>query len=104
MAEGNHLERLQTNDLELGVTDVLQRHITRYVIPPKPVSERKLRFEHARPRILRECMAEATGVFFYVYVCPWNIKKWDPLLIAKSDFLESLQLHLRISTLTILKA
>ena len=68
MSENNHLQRLHTADIELGVTDALQRHVTRHVIPPKPVSERKLRFEHARPRIMRECMAEATGVFFYVYV------------------------------------
>lgn len=68
MAESNHLERLHTHDMELGVTDVLQRHISRHVVPAAPVSERKLRFEHSRPRVLRECMAEATGVFFYVYV------------------------------------
>ncbi|KKY14926.1 putative glycerol uptake [Phaeomoniella chlamydospora] len=67
MAESNHIERLHTHDIELGVSDVLQKHITRHVVPPKPVSERKLRFEHSRPRILRECMAEATGVFFYVF-------------------------------------
>jgi hypothetical protein len=67
---GHHsdpLARQHTNDIELGVTDVLQRHITRHVVPPKPVSERKLNFEHKRPRILREMMAEATGVFFYVF-------------------------------------
>ena len=61
------MRRLHTNDIELGATDALQRHITRHVVPPKPVSERKLAFEHRRPRILRECMAEATGVFFYVF-------------------------------------
>lgn len=44
-----------------------RRHITRNVHQPKPVSQRKLDFEHRRPRILRECMAEATGVFFYVF-------------------------------------
>lgn len=42
------------------------RHIERRVVPAKPVSQRKLDFEHKRPRLLRECMAEATGVFFYV--------------------------------------
>ncbi|KAJ9613295.1 hypothetical protein H2200_003237 [Cladophialophora chaetospira] len=61
------LVRQHTNDIELGVTDVLQRHITRHVVAPKPVSQRKLNFEHKRPRILREMMAEATGVFFYVF-------------------------------------
>ena len=61
-----HMERQHTGDIEIGVSDALQRHITRHVVPPKPVSQRKLNFEHKRPRILRECMAEATGVFFYV--------------------------------------
>lgn len=65
MASQNDLRRQHTHDLELGATDALQKHITRHVVPPKPVSERKLRFEHARPRILREMMGEATGVFFY---------------------------------------
>ena len=63
----NDLSRLHTNDIELGVSDVLQRHVTRHVVKPKPVSQRKLMFEHNRPRVLREMMAEATGVFFYVF-------------------------------------
>ena len=62
------LRRLQTNDIEVGYADALQKTITRHVVPAKPVSQRKLTFEHKRPRILRECMAEATGVFYYVYV------------------------------------
>lgn len=61
------LERLQTYDLELGVTDALQKHTTRHVVRPPPVSQRKLDYEHWRPRFLRECIAEATGVFFYVF-------------------------------------
>lgn len=65
--DANHVSRLHTNELELGVTDALQRHITRNVVPGKPVSQRKIDFEHRRPRVLRECMAEATGVFFYVF-------------------------------------
>lgn len=32
-----------------------------------PVSQRRLNFESARPQWLRECAAEATGVFFYVF-------------------------------------
>jgi glycerol uptake facilitator-like aquaporin len=67
MGSHDDLRRAQTHDIELGVTDALQKHITRHVVHPKPVSERKLRFEHARPRILREMMGEATGVFFYVF-------------------------------------
>lgn len=68
MAENRGLRRLHTHDIEIGTTDALQRHISRHVVPPKPVSQRKLDFEAKRPRFLRECMAEATGVFFYVYV------------------------------------
>lgn len=62
------MERMHTGDIEMGVSEALQRHVTRHVHQPKPVSQRKLDFEHRRPRWLRECMAEATGVFFYVYV------------------------------------
>jgi glycerol uptake facilitator-like aquaporin len=61
------MERLNTKDLEIGVTDALQRHLSRQVVAHKPISQRKLSFEARRPRILRECMAEATGVFFYVF-------------------------------------
>jgi hypothetical protein len=65
-AEGDHMQRLHTADIEIGYSDALQKHLSRHVVPPKAVSQRKLDFEHNRPRILRECMAEATGVFFYV--------------------------------------
>lgn len=63
----SEINRLQTNDLELGVTEAVQQHVSRHVVAAKPVSQRKLDFEHARPRWLRECMAEATGVFFFVF-------------------------------------
>ena len=62
-----NLARQATGDIEIGVAEVLQRHVTRHVVPPPPVSQRKLDFEHRRPRWLRECLAEATGVFFYVF-------------------------------------
>lgn len=61
------MARLHTGDMELGATEAVQKHFQRHVVAPKPVSQRKLDFEHSRPRWLRECMAEATGVFFYVY-------------------------------------
>lgn len=61
------INRLQTNDLEIGVTDAVVGHVSRQVIQRKPVSQRTLDLEHARPRWLRECMAEATGTFFYVF-------------------------------------
>ncbi|KAF3072858.1 hypothetical protein TsFJ059_006911 [Trichoderma semiorbis] len=60
------LNRLHTHDLELGTTDAVQKHISRNVVPPRRVSQRRLDFEHRRPRWLRECIAEATGVFMYV--------------------------------------
>lgn len=63
----NNLRQLHTNDLELGATEAVQQHISRHVVAAKPVSQRKLNFEHSRPRWLREMMAEATGVFFYVF-------------------------------------
>jgi len=66
-SSGNDMTRLHTNDLEIGITEAVQRHVTRHVVPPKPISQRKLTFEHRRPRWLREMAAEATGVFFYVY-------------------------------------
>ncbi|KAK0255080.1 hypothetical protein B0A54_05904 [Friedmanniomyces endolithicus] len=62
-----NLERLHTHDLELGATEAIQKHYSRHVVEARPVSQRKLDFEHARPRWLREMMAEATGVFFYVF-------------------------------------
>ncbi|PSS22047.1 hypothetical protein M430DRAFT_34057 [Amorphotheca resinae ATCC 22711] len=64
----NHdVRRLRTHDMEMGVTDAVQRHVKRHVITPRPVSQRRLDFEHARWRWLREMAAEAMGVFFYVY-------------------------------------
>ena len=60
------MSRLHTNELEIGATEAVQRHISRHVVATKPVSQRKLNFEHSRPGWLREMAAEATGVFFYV--------------------------------------
>ncbi|KAL7947500.1 aquaporin-like protein [Trichoderma barbatum] len=66
MSPTEQLNRLRTHDLELGTTDAVQKHVTRNVVPPRRVSQRRLDFEHSRPRWLRECIAEATGVFMYV--------------------------------------
>jgi hypothetical protein len=63
---GYEAHRLHTGELEVGITEALQRHITRHVVAPPPVSQRKLDFEASRPRWFREMAAEATGVFFYV--------------------------------------
>jgi hypothetical protein len=72
---GYEAQRLHTNDMEIGVTDAVQRHIQRHVVAPKPVSQRKLDFEHSRPRWMREMAAEALGVFFYVYVPNFGTSK-----------------------------
>ncbi|MCJ1304430.1 hypothetical protein MMC08_007242 [Hypocenomyce scalaris] len=63
----NDLNRMATQDMEVGMTEAVQRHMTRHVAHLRPITQRKLDFEHRRPRWLRECMAEATGVFFYVF-------------------------------------
>ena len=52
--------------VEIGATEAIQQHFARHVVTHKPISQRKLDFEHSRPRWLREMAAEATGVFFYV--------------------------------------
>lgn len=46
--------QLHTDDLELGATEAVQQHFARHVVASKPVSQRKLNFEHSRPRWLRE--------------------------------------------------
>ena len=53
--------RLATHDMEIGITDAVQRHVQRHVVAPKPVSQRKLDFEHSRPRWMREMAAESLG-------------------------------------------
>jgi hypothetical protein len=45
------LRRLHTHDIEIGTSDALQRHVSRHVVAAKPVSQRKLDFEHRRPRL-----------------------------------------------------
>ncbi len=65
-ATGYDPRRLETNDMEIGYTDAVRRHVNRHVVAPKPVSQKKLDFEHSRPRWMREMAAEAIGVFFYV--------------------------------------
>ncbi|KAF2402289.1 aquaporin-like protein [Trichodelitschia bisporula] len=77
------LHRLNTQDIELGTTQVLQRHLTRHVGTARPISQRRLDFEFARPRLLREMAAEATGVFFYVYpgiaaTAAFTVEKGNP--------------------------
>lgn len=63
------MARLHPNDPEQGVNNALQQHITRHETIPKrkPISQCRLNFEAKRPRILLECLAEATGTFIYVF-------------------------------------
>jgi hypothetical protein len=63
---GQPVHRLRTHDLELGTTDAVAQHQQRHVVESRPVSQRRLNFEHSRPRWVREFLAEATGVFIYV--------------------------------------
>lgn len=67
MAELERMETVNTTrgDVEIGITDAIQKHYARHVVQRRPISQRQLEFEHKRPRWLRECLAEATGVFFY---------------------------------------
>jgi len=67
MGVRERLQLLEPSDIEIGISEALQRHATRHVVPPKPVSTRVLDFERRRPRWLRECVGEATGVFFFVF-------------------------------------
>jgi len=66
-SSGYEPQRLHTNELEIGISEAVQKHAQRHVIVRKPITQRRLDFEHRRPRWLREMLAEATGVFFYVY-------------------------------------
>lgn len=67
MADLSRIDTVNTSrgDVELGVTDAIQKHYSRHVIQRKAVSRRKLDFEAKRPRWVRECAAEIGGVFFY---------------------------------------
>lgn len=62
-----HVHRRQPGEMEVGVTDVVADHAVKHVVHAPPISRRRLQFEKSRPVWLREMMAEATGVFFYVY-------------------------------------
>jgi len=75
MSEFVELQKLPTHtqkmahkhdgDIEIGVSEVLKRHVTRHLKTDEPISQRRLDYEHSRPKILREMAAEALGVFFY---------------------------------------
>jgi hypothetical protein len=68
MASKDPLTQSKTQpDIEIGLSEALRKHVTRH-LPAKHITRRRLAFERQRPTILRECVAEAMGVFFYVYV------------------------------------
>ncbi|KAF2163621.1 hypothetical protein M409DRAFT_68511 [Zasmidium cellare ATCC 36951] len=54
-------------DLESDYKNALQQYSSRHVVLRPPVSQRRLDFEYRRPQPLRECIAEAVGVFIYVF-------------------------------------
>lgn len=60
------LRRQRTGEMELGVTEATQKHYQRKIVRAPPASASRLAYERKRPKILREMLAEATGVFFYV--------------------------------------
>ncbi|KAF3354936.1 hypothetical protein VdG1_04361 [Verticillium dahliae VDG1] len=51
---------------ETDLTDAAARWLKRSEPTYRPISERRLRFESRRPTWLRECIAEAIGVFIFV--------------------------------------
>lgn len=67
--------QLHTDDLELGATEAVQQHFARHVVASKPVSQRKLNFEHSRPRWLRE----------YVRQTRFGKKKKKDIRVKKKD-------------------
>ena len=68
MSEGGRSRRLESHEIEIGISEALSRHIARHVVAATPVSQKTLNYEARRPRWLRECIAEALGVFIFVYV------------------------------------
>jgi len=61
--------RRYPGEIEVGFTDVLRKHPTVHLAADHapPIPAWILAFERRRPGLLRECIAEATGVFCYVY-------------------------------------
>ena len=68
MSEGGRSRRLESHEIEIGISEALSRHIARHVVAARPVTQKTLNYESRRPRWLRECCAEALGVFIFVYV------------------------------------
>jgi len=77
MSEGGRSRRLESHEIEIGISEALSRHIARHVVAAKPVAQRTLNFESKRPRWLRECAAEALGVFIFVFAGLGSIAALD---------------------------
>ncbi|CAI4213852.1 unnamed protein product [Parascedosporium putredinis] len=58
--------RLQ-HAMEHDISTGLHRYLDRIEVPYRPVSHRRLELESRRPRLLRQCLAEFTGVCFFVF-------------------------------------
>ncbi|TNY17268.1 aquaporin-like protein [Rhodotorula diobovata] len=66
-AQRGHLDRAN-GDLEVGAADLLQQRPNAHHSAPVPSPPTWLvRWERKRPTLLMECLAEAIGVFFYVF-------------------------------------
>lgn len=63
---GANTPRLQ-HAMEHEISSGLHRYLDRIEVPYRPVSHRRLNFESRRPKVLRECLAEFTGVCFFVF-------------------------------------
>lgn len=73
MTSSDRLDRIETEpDIEVGLSEILRHHITRN-LRNQPISRRRLALEHKRPPLIRACVAETIGVFFYVWGYPLHI-------------------------------
>jgi len=85
MSEGGRSgrsRRLESHEIEIGISEALSRHIARHVVAATPVSQKTLNYEARRPRWLRECCAEALGVFIFVFV---GQASYAGLILKSSD-------------------
>lgn len=55
------------NNKIADTTAPLARYLKSLAAPYPPITPRRLAFETTRPLLLRQCLAEATGVFFFVF-------------------------------------
>lgn len=63
----NNKRNSNNNHKIADTTAPLARHLTSLAPPYPTITPRGLSFEASRPLLLRQCLAEATGVFFFVF-------------------------------------